>query len=81
MKALGFDLLKSDILSILQMHEVPSEPPSTNAPHQSRLLLPFAQFQIIMAERIIDRDPADEEYLTVIRDFALRRKVRSKQDS
>ena len=60
MKALGFDLPKSDILSILQMHGVPSEPPSTNAPHHSRLLLPFAQFQIIMAGRISERDPADE---------------------
>ena len=60
MKALGFDLPKSDILSILQIHGVPLEPLSTNAPYQSRLLLPFTQFQLIMAERISERDPADE---------------------
>ena len=67
MKALGFDLPKSDILSILQMYGTPSDSPSANAPHQSRLLLSFAQFQIIMAERISDRDPADE----ILRAFEL----------
>lgn len=67
MKALGFDLPKAEILTILQTHGAPSEPPSSNAPHQSRLLLPFTQFQTIMSQRIIARDPRDE----VLRAFEL----------
>lgn len=67
MKALGFDLPKAEILTILQTHGAPSEPSTSNAPHQSRLLLPFAQFQAIMSQRIIARDPREE----VLRAFEL----------
>lgn len=67
MKALGFDLPKAEILAILQTHGAPSAPPNSNAPHQSRLLLPFAQFQTIMSQRIIARDPREE----VLRAFEL----------
>lgn len=67
MKALGFDLPKAEILTILQTHGAPSEPSTSNAPHQSRLLLPFAQFQTIMSQRIIARDPREE----VLRAFEL----------
>ncbi|MCJ1226671.1 Calcium-binding component of the spindle pole body (SPB) half-bridge [Toensbergia leucococca] len=67
MKALGFELPKSEILSILQAHGIPSDPTSTNAPHATRLLLPFAQFQTIMAQRILARDPRDE----ILRAFEL----------
>lgn len=67
MKALGFDLPKAEILAILQTHGAPSAPPTSNAPHQSRLLLPFAQFQMIMSQRIIARDPREE----VLRAFEL----------
>ena len=67
MKALGFDLPKSEILSILQTHGTRSEPPSTNSAQQSRLLLPFAQFQTIMSQRILARDPREE----ILRAFEL----------
>ncbi len=72
MKALGFDLPKSEILSILQTHGVPSNPPSstnnnTAAPHPTRLLLPLAQFQNIMSQRILARDPREE----ILRAFEL----------
>ncbi|SLM39096.1 cell division control protein cdc31 [Lasallia pustulata] len=73
MKALGFDLPKSEILSILQTHGVPSNPPSSTAannpagPHPSRLLLPLAQFQSIMSQRILARDPREE----ILRAFEL----------
>lgn len=67
MKALGFDLPKAEVLAILQTHGVASKPPSSNAPHQSRLLLSFTQFQTIMSQRIMARDPRDE----VLRAFEL----------
>ncbi|KAL6717431.1 Calcium-binding component of the spindle pole body (SPB) half-bridge [Lecanora helva] len=70
MKALGFDLPKSEILSILQTHGAPSQPPEgapPNAYHHSRLLLPFTSFQTIMAQRILARDPREE----VLRAFDL----------
>ncbi|KAL9043513.1 MAG: hypothetical protein Q9214_003306 [Letrouitia sp. 1 TL-2023] len=60
MKALGFDLPKSEILSILQTNGAPSEPSNPNAPYQSRLLLPFAQFQTVMSQKILARDPREE---------------------
>lgn len=60
MKALGFDLPKGEILSILQAHGSPSEPSSSGAAHQSRLLLPFSQFQSVMSQRILARDPKEE---------------------
>lgn len=74
MRALGFDLPKQEILSILQDHGVQSNPPSQPAPSSSkakqaaqqayqappRLLLPFQDFQVLMAQRILAR-PATEE--------------------
>ncbi|KAF6230367.1 hypothetical protein HO133_004709 [Letharia lupina] len=79
MKALGFDLPKSEILSILQTHGSPSAPPppptSSNnnnnnqqyAHSNSRLLLPFPQFQTVMAQKILARDPREE----ILRAFEL----------
>ncbi len=70
MKALGFDLPKAEILSILQTHGSPSQPPegtSPNAYHHSRLLLPYSSFQTIMAQRILARDPREE----ILRAFEL----------
>ena len=75
MKALGFDLPKAEILSILQTHGTESTPPkpannlnATNLPYyQPRLLLPFAQFQSVMAQRILARDPREE----ILRAFEL----------
>jgi centrin-3 len=80
MKALGFDLPKTEILSILQTHGVPSQP---NAPagapgkakstaqqayqSQPRLLLSFQTFQTLMAQRILSRDPTEE----IVRAFEL----------
>ncbi len=68
MKALGFDLPKSEILSILQTHGVPATPaPPPSAPsqknqpaHPTRLLLPLSAFQNLMSARILARDPRDE---------------------
>ena len=68
MRALGFDLPKAEIVSILQMHGVPTDGPQTgNATHPTRLLLPLAQFQAVMASRILQRDPKEE----VLRAFEL----------
>lgn len=60
MKALGFDLPKGEILSILQAHGTPSESSNSGTQHQSRLLLPFSQFQSVMSQRILARDPKEE---------------------
>jgi Ca2+-binding EF-hand superfamily protein len=71
MKALGFDLPKAEIHSILQAHGVPSPPqpsqpksksaPPTQQPgYPMRLLLPLATFQTLMAARILARDPKEE---------------------
>ncbi|KAF2791273.1 EF-hand [Melanomma pulvis-pyrius CBS 109.77] len=78
MKALGFDLPKQEILSILQTHGVPSPPsnrPSGKAKQVAqqayqpppRLLLSFQSFQTLMAQRILTRDPQEE----IIRAFEL----------
>lgn len=82
MKALGFDLPKPEILSILQSHGTPSSPPpaSSSNPNpnninnqqqypytHSRLLLPFPQFQTVMAQKILARDPREE----ILRAFEL----------
>lgn len=84
MKALGFDLPKPEILSILQTHGSPSTPPlvssssNTNnnnnhnqqyahSNNSSRLLLPFPQFQTVMAQKILARDPREE----ILRAFEL----------
>ncbi len=72
MKALGFDLPKSEILSILQTHGVPAAP-GPNKPndksqnHPTRLLLSLTSFQAIMSQRILARDPRDE----ILRAFEL----------
>ena len=83
LKALGFDLPKSEILTLLITHGVPPEtklqqqqPQSSR--HQSqnqqqtpvppgRLLLTLPAFQIIAAQLIGNRDPRDE----ILRAFAL----------
>jgi centrin-3 len=76
MRALGFDLPKAEVVSILQAHGVPADhqnqplhsSTNPNAPvHPTRLLLPFAKFQSIMAERILARDPREE----ILRAFEL----------
>lgn len=82
MKALGFDVPKAEVLSILQTHGAPAHPTSSSLapnndpkddrpPYQqqqpSRLLLPFEKFQTVMAQRILARDPRDE----VLRAFEL----------
>ncbi|MCJ1328794.1 Calcium-binding component of the spindle pole body (SPB) half-bridge [Thelotrema lepadinum] len=65
MRALGFDLPKAEIVAVLQTHGIPVDAPQTQstsaaAAHPTRLLLPLAQFQAIMAARILERDPKDE---------------------
>ena len=61
MKALGFEVSKSEILSLLQTHGAPAQPSTSNSPlHQPRLLLAFAQFQSIMSKKILERDPREE---------------------
>ena len=70
MKALGFDLPKNEIIAILQAHGVPADPsqkPTGGQYHATRLLLPLAQFQAVMAQRISLRDPREE----VLRAFEL----------
>lgn len=67
MKALGFDLPKSEVLSILQAYGVQSDPPNSKAPHQTRLLLSYPQFQTVMSQRILARDPREE----ILRAFEL----------
>jgi len=69
MKALGFDLPKSEVFAILQTHGVPAA--ATNSPgamggagkawsRPMRLLLSLASFQANMSQRILARDPRDE---------------------
>ncbi|KAK4897080.1 Calcium-binding component of the spindle pole body (SPB) half-bridge [Elasticomyces elasticus] len=82
LKALGFDLPKSDILAILQTHGIPaSSLNQSNARQQplahpdarpaftgpARLLLPEAAFQLIAAQRMVSRDPQEE----ILRAFEL----------
>ena len=69
MKALGFDLPKAEILSLLQTHGVPATQPSSQSqpPQNTRLLLPFPAFQSIMTQRILARDPREE----ILRAFEL----------
>lgn len=79
MRALGFDLPKNEILSILQTHGVQSSPPPQPATSKAkaaaqqayqappRLLLSFNTFQTLMAQRILSRNPTDE----IIRAFDL----------
>lgn len=68
MKALGFEVPKSEILSLIQTHGSPAQPTTSNSPlHQPRLLLSFAQFQSIMTKKILERDPEEE----ILRAFEL----------
>ncbi|CAD0088542.1 unnamed protein product, partial [Aureobasidium vineae] len=78
LKALGFDLPKSDILSLLQTHGIPASATSSTHPPASatakptfsgpsRLVLPHASFVSIAASRILARDPRDE----ILRAFEL----------
>lgn len=61
MKALGFEVPKSEILSLMQTHGAPSQPANSNSPlHQPRLLLGYPQFQSIMSKKILERDPREE---------------------
>ena len=78
LKALGFDLPKTDILSVLQTHGVPASTlhgdnkavaqsgrPTFAGP--SRLLMSQAAFVTVAARMIAARDPRDE----ILRAFAL----------
>ena len=79
LKALGFDLPKTEILTILQTHGIPASSLSnpTNAkqtpPLQptfsgpSRLVLSHQYFLIVAAHRIVARDPREE----ILRAFEL----------
>lgn len=71
MKALGFDVPKSEILAILQTHGASNAPTTTqgqSAPYtHPKLLLSFQCFQWLMAQRILARDPRDE----ILRAFEL----------
>lgn len=80
LKALGFDLPKSEILSILQTHGIPASSlpnhPSPNQSHApahptftgpSRLLMSHPSFVQLAAQRIAARDPQDE----ILRAFEL----------
>lgn len=71
MKALGFDVPKSDIVALLQTHGVPSQAsPAQGAGAayvHSKMLLSLAAFQGIMAARILARDPREE----ILRAFEL----------
>lgn len=83
MKALGFDLPKQEILSILQSHgtTTPSSAQNHKQPARdsarataqstyappARPLLSFQSFQTLMAQRIVARDPQDE----ILRAFEL----------
>ena len=64
MKALGFEVQKSDILAILQTHGTPSttqgQQGGASGYTHSKLLLSQNAFQNIMALRIQARDPRDE---------------------
>ena len=68
MKALGFEVPKSEILSLIQTHGSPAQPTTSTSPlHQPRLLLSFSQFQSIMTKKILERDPEEE----ILRAFEL----------
>jgi Ca2+-binding EF-hand superfamily protein len=68
MRALGFDQTKAEVVAILQAHGVPSPGHGASASasaapasqHPTRLLLPLAQFQAVMAQKMLARDPRDE---------------------
>lgn len=72
MKALGFDLPKAEILTILEKYSVPAA--ASTAPnamgaadgmkraqiHSTPLWLSLAAFQVIMSQRVLERNPRDE---------------------
>ena len=64
MKALGFDLPKGEILSVLNSAGVLTTSTAGGAGGQSgkqaRRLLSFQSFQTVMAQRIVARDPQEE---------------------
>ncbi|KAF2449541.1 EF-hand [Karstenula rhodostoma CBS 690.94] len=70
MKALGFDEPKQEILGILQTNGVQAAGQQASGSKQKqpvgtyqsppRWLLPFQSFQVIMAQRIVSRNPQDE---------------------
>ncbi|KAF4637946.1 hypothetical protein G7Y89_g130 [Cudoniella acicularis] len=80
LKALGFDLPKSEIIDLLTQHgispDAPAPPSQSSRPQQqlaqqssnpSRLLLTLQAFQSVAAGLIAQRDPRDE----ILRAFAL----------
>jgi centrin-3 len=70
LKALGFDLPKSEILSLLTTHGTPSSSSATSkspSPTPGKLLITLQAFQTIAANLIAARDPRDE----ILRAFAL----------
>ena len=75
LKALGFDLPKPDILSLLTAHGTApsaSQPAGRQGPQQQqgppgRLLMTLPGFQAVAARLISERDPRDE----ILRAFAL----------
>lgn len=65
MKALGFDLPKSEILSLLTKHAAPAppiHPTSTHTLPPARPQITLESFQTIMAAKILARDPLEEIY-------------------
>ena len=80
MRALGFTLPKAEIVSLLHTHGVPRNPSSSSSKSlptststntaqtpTTRLLISLPQFQALMAQKILARDPREE----VLRAFAL----------
>ncbi|KAI9683830.1 MAG: Calcium-binding component of the spindle pole body (SPB) half-bridge [Trizodia sp. TS-e1964] len=71
MKALGFDLPKSEIIAILSTHGISPTPKAGGEPGAlpppPRRVLTLQAFQNIMAQRMLERDPQDE----ILRAFSL----------
>jgi len=72
MKALGFEVPKSEILALLQTHgssstALKAQGQQSSGYQHSKLLLPLAAFQNLMAVRILARDPREE----ILRAFEL----------
>ncbi|KAK5044512.1 hypothetical protein LTR84_010723 [Exophiala bonariae] len=67
MRSLGFTIPKPEVAQIMQAHGVPKPqfkrgPPGRGQQtyHSSQLLIPQNAFQRIAAQRVFERDPADE---------------------
>lgn len=69
LKALGFDLPKSEIMNFLTTHGVPpaSNPPSREPCPPNRLLITLPAFMTIASQLIANRDPREE----ILRAFEL----------